>query len=149
MREYLLAAQNRCSVGELQVQIHLAVSRQNVEQLARIRGQRFTEEDVAAIRLDACERRLRPILRPRVTLRAFVWGEGLNGARMHNRYVLTEVGGIAVQHGLDRSSAPETDDLTVLSKEQYEQRWAEYSAGSASYRLIRDRSFAGDAALGR
>ena len=37
---------------------------------------------------------------------------------MHNRYVLTEIGGIAVQHGLDRSgNTQETDDLTLLSEE--------------------------------
>jgi len=147
MRAYLLAAQNRRSVGELQIQIHFAVSREDVGQLARIRSQRVTEDEAATIRLDACERRLKPILRPGVTLLVFAWGEGPRGQKMHNRYVLTEVGGIAVQHGLDRSAAPETDDLTVLSKEQYEERWAEYSAAGAPYRPIRNCSFAGDPAV--
>ena len=143
MREYLLVAQNRRSVGDLRIQIHFAVSRDDVGQLARIRGQRVSEEEVAKIRLDACDRRIRPILHPGVTLRAFAWGEGPRGERMHNRYLLTDVGGIAVQHGLDRSAVPETDDLTVLSKEQYEERWAEYSAEGAVRRLIADCRFAG------
>jgi hypothetical protein len=68
---------------------------------------------------------------------------------MHNRYVLTEIGGIAVQHGLDRSgNAEETDDLTLLSEEQYRERWAEYSPESTLYRLIDGSSFSGDRAAG-
>lgn len=143
MQAFLRLAQNRRSVGELQIQIHLAVSHSNISQVSRIRGQHVTEDELAAIRLDACERLLKPVLRPGVELRALAWGEGPQGLRMHNRYVLTEVGGIAVQHGLDGSVVPETDDLTILSKEQHEKRWAEYSVRGAPYRLICHRIFTG------
>lgn len=157
MREYLLAAQNRRSVGDLRVQIHFAISRPDVEQQVRIRGLGLTAAvmdavglEMATSRLDTCERRIKPILRPGVALRAFAWGEGPTGVRMHNRYVLTEVGGIAVQHGLDRSGiAAETDDLTILSKEQFEQRASEHCAESALYRLIAERAFVGEAAAAR
>ena len=77
-------------------------------------------------------------------MRVFVWAEG-RGGKLHNRYVLTEVGGIAVQTGLDRSPprSSHTDDLTVLSKEQHKARWAEYSASSSVFRLLADSSFTG------
>lgn len=154
MKAYLLTAQNRRSAGDLRVQIHFAVSRSDVEQQVRIRGRELTAAamnamglEIATSRLDICERRIKPILRPGVAVRAFAWGEGQTGIRMHNRYVLTEVGGIAVQHGLDRSGiAAETDDLTILSKEQFEQRAAEHCAESALYRLIAERAFVGEAA---
>ena len=52
----------------------------------------MSELELARRKLYACERRIQPLLRPRVSLRALAWGEGASGVRMHNRYVLTEVG---------------------------------------------------------
>jgi hypothetical protein len=157
MREYLLAAQNRRTVGDLRIQIHFAINRSDVEQHARIRGRAATPDgieamalEIATARLEMCERRIKPLLRPGAALTAFAWGEGPTGIRMHNRYVLTELGGIAVQHGLDRGAvAAETDDLTILSKLQFLQRSAEHSPGSQLYRLIAERTCNGHAAAGR
>ena len=140
-----MAAQNRRSFGDLQIQIHFGVRREDVEQASRIRGQRVTEAELANTRLDACDRRIGPILKAGVTLRAFAWGEGPMGVRMHNRYLLTEVGGIAVQTGLDRGprGTHQTDDLTLLSREQHQERWAEYSPEGTVYRLIAQRTTVG------
>lgn len=48
-------------------------------------------------------------------------GEGL-----HNRYVLTELGGVRFDYGLDEGSSGTTDDLSLLERHVYEQRWRQY-----------------------
>ena len=125
MRHYLDKAQSRRGVGALRVQVHFSIGRPKVEQRARIHGERAVDAEAAltTARLLACERHLSPMLQQHVECRVFAWAETRNGVRMHNRYVLTEVGGIAAQHGLDSGGAGETDDLTVLSAEQHRARW--------------------------
>ncbi|MCP3143427.1 hypothetical protein [Pyxidicoccus xibeiensis] len=145
MREYLLVAQKRRGVGELLIQVHFEIKPKDIEQAARVQSRRVTEEELARNRLAACERRLQPLLQPGVSARVFAWAEGSGRVRPHNRYVLTEVGGVALLTGLDRSEpgARQTDDLIVLTQEQYAAHWAEYREGGTAYRLIADSRFAG------
>jgi hypothetical protein len=144
MRKYLLTAQRRRTIAGLRLQIHFAVRAEETEQASRISGRRLKESDIAQGKLDACERLLSPLLEPGVAIRAFAWGQATTGVRMHNRYVLSEVGGIMLGTGLDRTlrGEPQTDDLTVLSKEQHAARWSEFSDGALVHRLIAKRVIA-------
>jgi hypothetical protein len=54
-------------------------------------------------------------------------GQKAGGEKLHNRYVLTELGGIAFGVGLDDGDDGETDDLTLLDREVYELRWSQYN----------------------
>lgn len=47
--------------------------------------------------------------------------------QMHNRYVLTDLCGIQFGTGLDTGSAGATDDVTLLSEQQYRYRWRQYA----------------------
>ncbi|WP_147443895.1 hypothetical protein [Corallococcus sicarius] len=100
---------------------------------------------MAKNKLAVCERRLGPLLQSGVSIRALALGKGGAGVKMHNRYVLTEVGGLAVQTGLDQNArgTRQTDDLTVLSKEQHAARWSEFSPEGVVHRLISNQRFAG------
>ena len=57
------------------------------------------------------------------------------GERLHNRYILTELGGVSFGVGLDEAEAATdaTDDLHVLDRGQYEERWRQYAAGSLAF----------------
>jgi hypothetical protein len=48
------------------------------------------------------------------------------GDRLHNRYVLTDLGGVTLGIGLDAGNEGETDDLVLLSRAQYTHRWSQY-----------------------
>lgn len=51
----------------------------------------------------------------------------------HNRYVLTDLGGIMIQAGT-RSSAPtHTDDVSVMAKSTYQTRWRQYALRSEGF----------------
>jgi hypothetical protein len=54
------------------------------------------------------------------------WRQRQGGEKLHNRYVLTDLGGVALGVGLDAGEVGETDDLFVLPRVQYELRWSQY-----------------------
>ena len=49
------------------------------------------------------------------------------GERLHNRYILTDLGGVAFGIGLDDGNDGETDDLILMDRAQYELRWSQYA----------------------
>lgn len=49
------------------------------------------------------------------------------GEMLHNRYILTDLGGVAFGVGLDDGDDGENDDLTLMDRAQYELRWSQYA----------------------
>jgi len=145
MKAYLEVAQKRRTVGDLRIQIHFTIGSQQVAQQSRIERTLLNDETVARERLASAERKLSPVLDRRVAARVFAWGRDASGQGMHNRYVLSDLGGVAVQTGLDQDSrgSRRTDDLTVLSKEQYGARWAEFAPEGTTYRRLGEHKFSG------
>ena len=54
-------------------------------------------------------------------------GERTSGEKLHNRYILTELGGVSLGAGLDEREAGATDDVNLLDSDQYHRRWAQYA----------------------
>lgn len=104
MKAYLEVAQKRRSVGDLKLQFHFAIGPAQAEQQSRLGRRSVDDRSLALERVDATERTLRPLLEPRVEVRVCAWTQGLLG-RMHNRYVLSEIGGVALQTGLDQRAS--------------------------------------------
>lgn len=48
------------------------------------------------------------------------------GEQLHNRYILTDPGGVTFGIGLDDGNEGETDDITLMDRETYELRWSQY-----------------------
>jgi len=67
----------------------------------------------------------------RVTL--YQWKEKPGGAKLHNRYILTDLGGISFYHGLDEGKDGETDDISRLDLKQYEKRCAQYNRDTSAF----------------
>ncbi len=76
---------------------------------------------------DACKRELARRVPEglRVVVRRLEPKKGRD--EMHNRYVLTELCGIQFGFGLDTGKAGATDDITLLSEQQYRHRWKQYA----------------------
>ncbi len=49
-----------------------------------------------------------------------------DGEQLHNRYILTDLGGVAFGTGLDEGNEGETDDITLMDRDQYQLRWSQY-----------------------
>lgn len=54
------------------------------------------------------------------------WRQRNGGERLHNRYVLTDLGGVTLGVGLDAGGQGETDDLLLLPRTIYARRWSQY-----------------------
>jgi hypothetical protein len=61
------------------------------------------------------------------------WTQKSGGEKLHNRYVLTDLGGVALGMGLDTGDTGETDDLLLLPRAQYEHRWSQYVANDGAF----------------
>lgn len=82
-----------------------------------------------------CRRSLQPIIPVGLTVIVKRWRPRAGGVGLHNRYVLTDIGGVNFGHGLDEGAVGEDDDVQVLERQHYEQRWAEYAGPAPSFDL--------------
>ncbi len=81
-----------------------------------------------------CQSRARDI--PQGLMVRFVrWKERDGGLRFHNRYILTEFGGVQFAHGLDEGSPGEEDDVTILDRIQFDRRWVQYASNTPAFDL--------------
>lgn len=67
----------------------------------------------------------------RVTLRR--WTPRPGGEDLHNRYILTDLGGLIFSHGLDEGKPGETDDVNIMDRRQYAFRWEQYAGQSPAF----------------
>jgi hypothetical protein len=66
------------------------------------------------------------------------WKERDGGEKLHNRYVLTDLGGVSFHTGLDDGADGETDDVHLLDREQYRLRWSQYADDPPAFDLAED-----------
>jgi len=78
--------------------------------------------------------RLSPILRTGWSLHFHLWTRGRE--QMHPRYLLTDRGGIQIDHGWDEGKLDsETTPIMLLSKSRWEQEMQRYKLGSADFEI--------------
>lgn len=86
--------------------------------------------------LEQCERYMLNILPPKTSLTITRWDRHHKGDFFHDRYVLTDKGGVRVGWGLDRGKTGETTDICLLDDTIYSQLWSAFQPSSTLYRLI-------------
>lgn len=73
------------------------------------------------------------IVPERLSVTLHQWREKDKGQKFHNRYILTNLGGIAFGHGLDAGGSGETDDISCLSRDSFETYWNYYYCEHSSF----------------
>ncbi|MCC7066419.1 MAG: hypothetical protein IT456_26745, partial [Planctomycetes bacterium] len=68
-----------------------------------------------------------------VTVDFVRWKQKEGGDLLHNRYVLTDLGGVSLGVGLDAGDMGETDDIHLLTRDQYALRWSQYVGDGAAF----------------
>ena len=68
-----------------------------------------------------------PLAHPVEVIRWSQRSDGL-GERLHNRYVMTEMGGVTLGGGLEKGDASHREDINLMSKAQHELRWEQFDA---------------------
>ena len=81
-----------------------------------------------------CRKRLPRILPRGQKVTICRLSERPGGQELHNRYILTEHGGVAFGTGLDeKEKAKTTDDLTLLDQDSYRLRWRQYASDQPAF----------------
>lgn len=75
---------------------------------------------------DICRARLLPLLSEGNTLRVVRWSQRPGGEVFHARYVLSDLGGIRFEAGLDEGPNGETTDVSLLNSNVREARWRDF-----------------------
>lgn len=120
----VLVALTRALPANTEIHVHCTVKREDpvvVPSLA------FFEEAAAQIA---------PRLPPTITVRFVRWKEKKGSDRLHNRYVLTDLGGVSLGIGLDAGKPGETDDVLLLPHAQYRLRWKQYALDDGTFERL-------------
>jgi hypothetical protein len=82
------------------------------------------------------QRQLRCTVPPGVSVKFFIWEERPGGEMLHDRFVLTELGGVDFSVGLDEGEPGQTTKVSRLSRAAYEKVWRDYSVDSSAFDLL-------------
>ena len=103
--------------------------------------ERPRETLVSAEFLKSFEEKLPEFVPAGRSLSVVLWEEN-DGRRLHNRYVLTERGGILVGTGLDAQGSGE-DDLCLLSDDHNQTLLSKYDLKGSTFKLNTTRKIVG------
>ena len=116
-------------------EIHLGIK--------NILGDDPTQEEIVRSQkyfLDQCQRYFAKMIPAGRTLRIVFWQAKEGGERLHDRFLLTDIGGVNFPGGLDTSQPGregESGDLHRLSSAQHTRRWGQYVSAPA-FELVCD-----------
>lgn len=80
-----------------------------------------------------CEDLLPSWMPRKLTLKIFRLNRIDNGQELHNRYILSDIGGVSFGHGTDDSPNHSYDDISLLSAKQLTHWKTAYTPGSAHF----------------
>lgn len=82
-----------------------------------------------------CQRQLPQRIPLGLPVRIVRWKVKEGGEGFHNRYILTDRGGIRLAWGLDEGAPAQTDDLSLLDEALFQTRWAQYCGATPAFDL--------------
>lgn len=72
------------------------------------------------------------------------WRQLEEGEKLHPRYILTDIGGIRIEVGLDEGEVGETTDISLPSELEYSQRWANFQRSTSAYKFVDELKIVGE-----
>lgn len=70
-------------------------------------------------------------------------GEDVESDDMHNRYILSERGGVRFAWGLDSGKPNKNDDISFLDEDVYQKRWSQYCGKRLGYDIFDEHVISG------
>jgi hypothetical protein len=91
----------------------------------------------SAVSYDHCmrttERALQRALPLGVEVQVHCWKERRGGRRLHNRYLLTDVGGVKFGDSIEHGGTGQNDHLSILDDGSYKSLWNDYVGDSPAF----------------
>ncbi len=86
--------------------------------------------------LDKARTSIVPRLPKGIEIKVFQWRERDGGERLHDRFVLTNRGGIASSYGWDTGESGQTTEVSLMDDDSYLHRWNQYQRETAAFDLV-------------
>ena len=86
--------------------------------------------------LDKARTHILPLLPNGIEIKVFRWAERDGGERLHDRFVLTDRGGIASSYGWDTGESGQTTEVSLMDDDSYLHRWNQYQRETAAFELV-------------
>lgn len=86
-----------------------------------------------------CQSELARILPHQLNLVIYTLKHTSKGQSLHNRYILTDIGGLAFAHGLDENTSrasADRDEALLLEEDVYRQLWSQYANGANAFEVV-------------
>jgi hypothetical protein len=90
-----------------------------------------------------CRDNLAATLPGGITLSAMLWRERVGGLQFHERLVVTDIGGVLIDPGIDDGTPGETYTLRLLSRQECPAYLVKFVPATAPYDLIEDQRVTG------
>ncbi|PLX50772.1 MAG: hypothetical protein C0613_03025 [Desulfobulbaceae bacterium] len=112
---------NKTNFEALRIEIHCSIEKDNAPAPAHFK--------------EKCKTELPRIFPTNSTVTIKCWKQRQGGAKLHNRFVLTDIGGVLFGTGLDTGQIGEKDDIYLMARDQYIDRWNEYAGNEPAFDL--------------
>jgi len=105
----------------------------------------WTNEELSREELNRCCTNLADLITNRLNVTFMAWKPRENGEKFHARYILTDIGGIRFDVGLDYEIGDEgqTTDMGLLGNDLYLRRWKELQLETAAFDLVHQTTVTG------
>ena len=90
-----------------------------------------------------CRNNLAAALPGGISIDAMLWKERVGGPQFHERLIVTDLGGVVVDPGIDDGDAGETYVLRLLGKRERDAYLSKYAPASGPYDLVEQERVAG------
>jgi hypothetical protein len=90
-----------------------------------------------------CQIRLPRVIPRGLRVRLVRWSQRNGGEILHNRYILTDIGGVSFEVGLDDGATGQTDEVKLLEADIYNLRWKQYGSAQPAFDLVDELTIEG------
>jgi len=84
---------------------------------------------------DFLKKEIAKIVPSNLSVTLFRWQEKPGGQDLHNRFILTDLGGVSFHHGLDVGPEGQTDNISRLDRAEYEFLCSQYDSKGTAFDL--------------
>ena len=127
---------SRYGVENPQVELHTSIDRFFRDHERGANRNPDEERRVCSHLVQEMQKQLTGIIPAGKEVHVSVWKQREQGEKLHNRYILSEICGVAFGTGLDQNndpSASETDDLHMMDSAKLTVRWQDYLGSPSAF----------------
>jgi hypothetical protein len=85
---------------------------------------------------EKCQENLPDLLNKGIEITLVRWRKIEGKEDLHPRYILTDIGGVRIEHGLDEGDEGETTDVSLLEHSLYSKRWTDFQRATSPYEYV-------------